>query len=247
MSQVIDKIQKLRRLATSSNVHEAAAAAAAADRLIQEHGLEEAQLESEGKASGEKATLESEPVASWSGLTPGWQLSLGALLSDHYECACFRDRVRKFGDTGKTERLRIAGRPSDVATVRYMFAWLVLEIERLAHDQKPVGLSGAEIVGFRNSYRHGAVQGVISAMRSAKASAQKQATSAAIVLVNSRKAEANDVLAKAEPNLRAGRSTSRGSHGDAFSAGFRDGQNLHGRDKASLPTGGGRQLGRGTP
>ena len=56
VEEVIAKVQKLCRLATSTNVHEAAAAAAAADRLIQEHDLAEAQLQSEGVTGAEAPT-----------------------------------------------------------------------------------------------------------------------------------------------------------------------------------------------
>lgn len=246
LSQVVEKIQKLRRLATSSNVHEAAAAAAAADRLIQEHGLQEAQLEAEGKAPGEKPSLETEPVAAWTGLTPAWQMALGGLLCNHYECACYRENIKR--DGRRVESLRIVGRPSDVATVRYMFAWLVLEIERLAQAARPSEpvRSPAELVAYRNSFRHGAVNGVIYAMRNAKAAAQKQATSAAIVLVNSRKAEAEATMASEVGKLYS-RRIGGASRGDGFRDGHEAGQSLHGRDKAALPTGGARQLGRGTP
>jgi uncharacterized protein DUF2786 len=244
MSQVIDKIQKLRRLATSSNVHEAAAAAALADKLIQEHGLQEAQLEAEGKAPGEKPSLETEPVAAWTGLTPAWQMALGGLLCNHYDCACYRENIRREGKR-VGEVLRIVGRPSDVSTFRYMYAWLVLEIERLAQAARPVEpcRSPADLVAYRNSFRHGAVNGVIYAMRNAKAEAQKQATSAAIVLVNARQAEAEAAMAAAAGKLRSTK-LGRASRGDGFRDGHKAGQNLHGRDKAALPTGGARQLTR---
>jgi hypothetical protein len=45
LESVIAKIKALRALATSSNVHEAAAAAAQAEALLQKHRLDEAALE----------------------------------------------------------------------------------------------------------------------------------------------------------------------------------------------------------
>lgn len=246
LSSIIEKIQKLRRLATSSNVNEAAAAAAAADRLIQEHGLEEAQLEADGQTAGEMASLEAEPVASWTGLTPAWQLSLGSLLAHHYDCACFRER-NVYGKSRKVESLRIVGRPSDVATMRYMFAWLTLEIERLAHGSRAAaGASPAETVAIRNSFRHGAVHGVIYAMRESKRAARATATSAAIVLVDSRLAASEAALKHAEPGLVSAAKVGGASRGDAYRDGVKAGRDLHGRDKASLSSNGARQLPRAT-
>src|SRR6266849_6358620 len=47
IDKIIERIQKLNKLATSSNVNEAAAAAAMAQRLMTEHRISEAQLSAE--------------------------------------------------------------------------------------------------------------------------------------------------------------------------------------------------------
>jgi hypothetical protein len=234
LSTVIEKIQKLRRLATSANVNEAAAAAAAADRLIQQHGLEEAQLQADGQAPGEVAVEDRDPLCEWRGWVPQWQLSLACLLSQHYDCASYRYR-----NIGRTE-FRIVGRPSDVQTMRYMYAWLTLEIERLAQaDRNGSGTS------YRNSFRHGAVHGVMLAMRESKKVAQAEASSAAMVLVKSRYAEARAALAKAVPTLRSGGRIGGPSDARGFGRGIEAGKGLHGRQGSAL-TGGTRALGSGS-
>lgn len=238
LSTVIEKIQKLRRLATSSNVNEAAAAAAAADRLIQQHGLEEAQLQADGQAPGEKPSIESDPLVTWGCATPQWQLRLCCSLAAHYDCASYTNVQRT--EAGTVKSFVLIGRPSDVASVRYMFAWLSLEIDRLARFDR--GGSGET---YRNSFRHGAVVGVMTAMRDSKKAAQAQATSAAMVLVNSRMSEAKRELSIHGPKLCSGGRIGAPRDGNGYGRGVEAGKGLHGRHGAAL-TGGTRALGSGS-
>src|SRR2546421_209940 len=118
---VIEKVRKLRALATSQNAHEAAAAAAAADKLIQEHRLSEAELHAHA---------------------PGQVV------------------------------LRIYGTPSDIEIVRYMYAWLTTEAERLVNHASVKGRTG------RNSWFIGFVTGVREQLHAAKQATDVAATKA---------------------------------------------------------------------
>ena len=221
-ASIIDKIAKLRRLSTSNNVHEAAAAAAAADKLMQEHGIAEAELEAAGEAPKEKPV--EEQGVEWVGRVSQWQLSLAMRLVRHYDCSCYGTNKRAQVEAHvwrPAEQLHIIGRPSDIANVRYMYAWLVLEIERLA--KKNAGNGRAWI----NSFKHGAVAGVYAAMTEEKqatmVTAKATATSAAIVLLDNRAIEARQARDAMHPNLRSsgrvGGATSAGGYGAGQTAG----------------------------
>jgi hypothetical protein len=230
MDAIIDKVQKLRRLATSSNVNEAAAAAAAADRLIQEHGLVEAQLAAEGKGDSEQPNEDPDALVRWGRRAPAWQLRLAVGLIRHYNCACYREQTYR-QSSGHGQQLKIIGRPSDIASVRYMYAWLVVEIDRLAHKHKGNGRS------FISSFRQGAVHGVLSAMREEKERARQQATSAALAIYDNRKGEAEERLKALVPDLRKGRHQRDPSDLQAWAEGRRAGANIHRGEKLAGESG----------
>jgi hypothetical protein len=248
-TNVIEKIAKLRRLAMSTNINEAAAAAAAADRLMQEHGIAEAQLEAAGEAPKETPTEEPTPLAFWIGNhVPQWQLQLGARLVHHYGCACYTDRSRRKVGLDQWERgrtLNIVGRPSDLASVRYMYAWLVLEIEGLAQRNRGNGRA------WINSFRLGAVRGVIEAMRAEKEKVMAETrqnapiasanTCAALVLIDNRAKAAIAARDALHTNLKGGRSSRGPSDGDGYGAGREAGARLGAQHKG-LSSGGTRAL-----
>lgn len=264
LENIIDRIAKLRRLATSNNANEAAAAAAAADKLMQEHGIAEAQLEAAGERTKEEPIKATDPVAQWvGGKTPTWGVMLASGLIRHYDCSCYIDPFTRRVDGERWERgKRIVafGRPSDLENVRYVYAWLSVEIERLA--KKNAGNGRAWI----NSFRVGAVRGCLDAMRSAKEAAREEARAAAarrshlpdgalgtstvsqpanltqaLVLVDARAVEARALRDKMAPKLRSTGSFRTGSSSDGYHAGREVGSRL-GAQHGRLATGGARAL-----
>lgn len=242
LDAVIAKIQKLRRLATSSNVNEAAAAAAAADRLIQEHNLAEAQLQAEGHEDTERPEEDADPLFDYGPRIASWSSSLIARLSRHYGCSGYQASFYN-ADAKRTEwRHKVIGRPSDVATLRYMIAWLTAEIERLAQQNSGRGRA------WLNSFRHGAVAGVCNAMyeerRGVQEQTEKAGASAAIVLVNSRHDASMAERDRLHPDLKSS-TTGRASDWNAYREGERAGRNVHRGGKLAagaghaLPAGGG--------
>ena len=229
MQDIISKVQKLRRLATSSNVHEAAAAAAAADRLIQEHRLHESEIEAQAGAVEEKPTEDFEPlIVGTRTHTATWRYRLALNLAHHYDVACYSSwRKNASGQVDRT--LHLIGRKSDVETMRYQDAYFTLEIERLARAS---GLRGRAAL---NSFRLGAVSGLFEAMRASKQAVMQEARqdasvskqSAAIVLA-SRYGDAKSARDKLHPDLKGGRAVpSNVSNYEAFSAGRRAGAGLY--------------------
>lgn len=229
LEKVIDKVKKLLSLTNSSNPNEAAAAASAAARIIQEHNLTEAQLEASGQVAKEAVERDDAPFAVWAEKrVPQWQRKLAWGLIGLYDCAGIGTNMRGRPSWEKAF-IRIIGRRSDMEAARYMFAYLTLEIERLAQLNRGNGRR------WLDSFRHGAVSGCLQAMREAKDMAKKQANEdlakgAAIVLVNARRDEALSVLHTLYPK----RSTSHGigqRGGSGFVKGHQAGRTLGNQPK----------------
>lgn len=129
--RVIDRIRKLLELSKSTNEHEAALAAANAAALMLENQIEEAELDNSVGAA-ESAT---EEVIASDPKRVQWKLTLIHGLADSLGGFCFflNRSYRQIGIDAVC-KYKVIGTPSVINTVKYMFAYLVPEVERLAHE-----------------------------------------------------------------------------------------------------------------
>ena len=81
--------------------------------------------------------------------------------------------------------------------MRYLYAWLTSEIERLA-QRHAMGKGRT----YANSYRWGAVVGCLAAMGDASRTARAKATGEALVRLDARAIESQAVLDSQNLNLR---------------------------------------------
>ncbi len=168
LKSVLDKIAKLRALAAGAGTPaEAEAAAAQAAALIAKYQIDEAQVEMAGGQAPEEVG-EGDVLWQQQGTDDKWRSMLASGLARDHGCAVTVMTRSRFSKA-RTVLYRIAGRPSDVAIVRYLFAWLHHEIARLSERER--GRAA------KNAFRLGAVVGVIDAMK--KAREQTQAANAA--------------------------------------------------------------------
>lgn len=186
---ILRKVRALRELAKSANVHEAAVAAAKADRLIQKHRLDEAAIEAAGYTA-EAPTRDPEGVY-FGERQVVWKKTLLLILVQHYGCASFNERLA----TAIGWTTYVVGRPSDTAIVRYMFAWVTSEIVRL------LGASGFTERKSRASFCKGAVMGFYEALETSAKEARAQATSTAPVLLDGRSKEAERTVVALCPGI----------------------------------------------
>ena len=211
---IIEKVRKLRALAQSSNANEAAAAAAAADRLIQEYRLQEAELHAETPEEptrGDPLYVETRKCR--------WRSSLSGAICRNYGVYAIHSWV-----AGKLE-LWIYGTPSDLELVRYMYAWLSSEAERL------VTTSGMRGMRMRNSWFLGFVDGVSRQLAASKAASETVARasghSTGIVHLASARDRARALALSGGIKPKSGGSSSARIDGDAFGAGRTAGANIH--------------------
>lgn len=209
MSDILETVRKLRAMATSSNPNEAAAFAAQADRLIQKHRLEEAELEA---ASGESETIDlsKEPLFTAQRMRP-WRVALGVVLCRQYSVACYSHCLPT--SEGYRWGFRMVGTPSDVATVRDSYEHLHAEITRLSTLE-------------RDSFRYGCVAGISQAFDAQrKVIASPGAGPGAMVLV-SRAAQAEAKKVELVGKLPKGHAPTGQHDRDAYERGRSVGKTL---------------------
>lgn len=160
MTPIIDRIRKLLALAQSDNVNESAAAAGAAQRLMTEHQIS---MDAVEKEVVEQVTQDAEPLEE--NVRQIWKRRLAHVLCGCNGCGSVITGDRSFGKNGK---LMIYGRKSRVDTVRYLYAWLVREVERLAQAHNRGGG-----ITWLNSFRSGCVDTVVEKIRAATADTMK--------------------------------------------------------------------------
>lgn len=171
MDKVVERIRKLRGLAQSSNVHEAAAAAAEAQRLMTEHRIEEASIQ----VGKEDEPVSAEDVLQHMGrrLALGWERVLLNGVARANGCRTILYHCQRgYGVKG---RFDIVGRKRDIDAVRYLFMMLRGEIERLAdaweRDNVYDGMPLAKQA--KTNFKLGAATEIQSRMRE-QASAQER-------------------------------------------------------------------------
>lgn len=180
--EAIQKAIKLLRLSESSNANEAALAATRAQEILDRYEIDRAALELTGAAPEEPE----EPISDFgakgayldddeSARYPRWKLSLAGSVARANGCMVYLAHVgytrgpSAWRTTAK-HNLGIVGRPADVEKVRYIFAYLVAETDRLT-DRDGTGCGKT----WRNNYR----LGVVDALRAALAASAKRAADAA--------------------------------------------------------------------
>ena len=127
--KIIERVKKLLSLGKSDNENESAAALAQAQRLMATHAIEQAMLiepdieeqsdeEIVNFTAWDDALDNSRKHATWKG-------RIAVALSDHNACEIYL----------RGGSIHLVGRPSDVATVRYLYQYCVREVERLTKLQ----------------------------------------------------------------------------------------------------------------
>lgn len=121
-TNIIDLVRKLLRLSTSSNEHEAAAAAAKAQELLEKYNLDRAQIVDKGDQDEQYVNHQGRTVGGTKGQA-SWRISLLNVVAKNNFC-----RIVKTD----TNRYTIIGKAHNIEVVEYLFAYLAGEITRLA-------------------------------------------------------------------------------------------------------------------
>lgn len=162
-AKVLERIRKLLALSTSSNKNEAAVASSHARRLMEKHGLTEADVD----ASGDGMMFELSMGAS--GFSARWKFVLVAAVAQAHHCDVVGLR------TAKRRKVRVVGLKEDTELVAKVFKHLLSEIDRLvrAESNEPPSVLLVEILmgvprnlrAYLDSFRRGAVTAIIEKLR----------------------------------------------------------------------------------
>jgi ElaB/YqjD/DUF883 family membrane-anchored ribosome-binding protein len=218
IQSIIDRVHKLLSLSNSTNVHEAAAAAAVANRLIDQHRLTLADLEKPEQDS--VPLVEDAGYVYTSGKVTPWKTIMLHNLVAHYGLYHYNDS--DYSNGRKVSRFKLVGRQDDIAVCRYMFAWLVTECQRLS-DSEAKGFGKI----FAASYCEGFVQGVNTQLKLSREEIKKTATITSIVKIDARQAEAKGFAFKTVKGLHTVKAKSaRRMDNFAFQVGKTRGENI---------------------
>ena len=170
---ILDKIRKLLKLSEGANavgsIHEATAAAARAQALLFEHKLDMADVPI-GSDDPEPIKQHEVGYQERGSRITRWRLSLLSTVVAHNFC---RIAWRNLDNA----TCNVIGRESDVQTVRYLFAFLAVEIDRLClADLKIRRLDKGSAKTWANNFRHGAVEAVGAKLREMAAARRRAAT-----------------------------------------------------------------------
>lgn len=171
---IVDKIKKLLRIAESADVNEAANAAGKAQQMMEAHNIDLAMLpaDDDGNAVTEEEVREfdGKEALHTSARVASWQSQLSHRIAKSNGCSTFMGHTYDPDSHKYLRTLGIVGRPSDVATVRYLFQYLRGEIDRLC--KKSARGKGRT---WANSFRLGAVHEVGRRLKEAKEAARQEA------------------------------------------------------------------------
>ncbi|HEY4001050.1 MAG TPA: DUF2786 domain-containing protein [Candidatus Xenobia bacterium] len=167
--KVLDKVRKLMaKAADPCNVHEAAASAEAAQRLMLLHKIEEAEIGCEPQ--DEDPITDIDLLADSQQKAPTtWQRILLNAVS--YSCSC--KLVVIPGGNGRKGRLRVFGRGSDLDAVRYLYQALTRQINDLCEmwaNSQSYYVERSD----RNGFRYGAACTIQGRLNSARHSQEKE-------------------------------------------------------------------------
>lgn len=230
ITRILERINKLRSLTKSSNPHEAANAAAAADKLIAEYQLSEIDLEIKGQQAEGVEIHKQNPLFE-SGRVVLWRHELASILCNHYGCTYFvstglsQDRMNDPNARRQTvKRLVIVGRKSDADIVRYFYAWLGREIEGFIAT-----FARGKGTAYSQSYARGVVRGIQQQLASqrekTKEAAQQAGQSAAMVIMDNRKEDAEKWM-RSNLKLKEGTGSKAQQDHRAFGLGVDKGKNM---------------------
>lgn len=150
LDRVLDRVRKLLALATSSNVHESALAAAQAQALIDRYRLESilADVTAEPITDGSEAPLER------ARRPRKWRLVLASALAEANGCLAWT------AERGGVTEFCVLGRAADREAVASLWAWLAPRIEWLSATH-----AAERDRAFHEAFRIGAVEAIVERLR----------------------------------------------------------------------------------
>jgi uncharacterized protein YbjQ (UPF0145 family) len=219
---ILDRVKKLIALGTANkDEHEASTAMALAEKLMQKFSITEEMLKASGPDTSPKEEIRVWEQPLWEGgkNRSQWRNQLAVVLCNYHACVMWTEN----------STIQIAGRSSDVQTVRYLFdyceSWIDIYSQRYKGNGK----------GWINNWKLGVVTAITEKLRIARKEARDelikehgQKATNAIVKVDNKTAEVRAWYQKySEENGFVTRAYGKQSVNErARNTGYRDGQKI---------------------
>ena len=250
--KILDRVKKLLALSTSSNVNEAANAAAAAQKLMLEHRLTEADVSDTQEGQMFELSMGA------AGFSMRWKFVLVTAVARSFFCEAVGLRV------GQRRKVRIVGRKEDVEIAAHVFRHLHSEINRLAKIEIEAidwdegvcsyGLGMAfgiehDPKQYLESFRRGAVAAVIAKFRTGEEDFVASDSSALVVASRGREPVREYVVSKFTDTRKLGHDDVVQVDDLAFVRGYEQAQSisLPGKGRTSTACGNPRKTTRSKP
>jgi hypothetical protein len=120
----MERLRKVLALTTSPMEGEAQAASEMLAKLLEQHNLDMADLETKGQAA--PGIQEKSHDLGKAAFT--WKLNLAEDIADHYFCVSLVDR--------KAKTVVFVGRPDNVESLKMLYQWLIDQIRRISADER---------------------------------------------------------------------------------------------------------------
>ena len=194
--KLLQRIRKLLALAGSPNAHEAAAAAARAQALIDEHRLHEwLEAAQEQEDDPDPITDAREEPLERSGRLRIWKVLLAVAIADENGCVAYTLK------RGADESIVLVGRARDRVVVAELWRWLVQRIEWLSATE-----GAGESRKWHEAFRIGALDAVSKRLATQHTASAAKLDAAALVVVQPAIAAHRAALANfVSNNLRLGK------------------------------------------
>src|SRR5215469_2538003 len=211
ISHILDKIKKLLALSTSSNPNEAASAAAKAQALLAQYNLDLSQVEAH---SGETSDYCQQDIVV--GGVSRWRKTLMLVLARPNFCAVVSYKG--------TERISIVGEPHNIEVVKYLYEYLVQQLEPMAATAYRQSGSSMHARTWKDSFFYGAIASIDQRLKEqAQVFADTSEQSRALVVVKD--AELRAAMKRYHPNVTPGQRKHLRSQ-DGFQQGVEAGQRI---------------------
>ena len=186
LDDVMRRVRKLLKLARSDNPHEAASAMAHAQRLLLKHGLEASEVEREPSAVADGGAVQVGSVLE------KWCLRLADAVARANQCRALFVTTWPAGVRQKA--INMFGHADDLTKARYLYGYYFDETQRLTRvHARGKGRTWA------NSFRHGVIDALVVALAAVVREVRAEATSTAIIRLDSRGGEVDDFVAAKGP------------------------------------------------
>ncbi|MEX0683416.1 MAG: DUF2786 domain-containing protein [Dehalococcoidia bacterium] len=169
-ARILEKVRRLLALSTSSNEHEAALAAAKAQELLLTYNLELADVPAVQREDVTQEVLNTGNTASWVGVL------LGSVARHNFGDAIY---------LGDGQRAIIA-QPHNIEVIKYLYDYLVREINRLA-DRGWASFDGyaSSARRWKTGFRFGAISAIDARLEAERRKAQQASVDTRALIVTS--------------------------------------------------------------